>query len=75
MKRLRWDPEVLISHPNNFCILLKKNDSIGMNTQKIIFSLCLRVAPYYHIISETKCDRDKPFFSAERGGQLDCAKV
>ncbi len=26
-------------------------------------------------ISETKCDRDKPSFSAERGGQSDCVEV
>ncbi len=26
-------------------------------------------------ISGTKCDRDKPIFSAERGGQSDCDEV
>ncbi len=26
-------------------------------------------------ISGTKCDRDKPIFSAERGGKSDCAEV
>ncbi len=26
-------------------------------------------------ISGTKCDRDKPIFSAEKGGQSDCVKV
>ncbi len=49
MKPLRW--EVLISRPNNLCILLKKKNQMRWTPKKIIFSLCLRVASYYHIIS------------------------
>ncbi len=49
MKHLRW--EVLISHPNHVCILLKKKIKFNWDghTKITIFLLCLRVARYYHI--------------------------
>ncbi len=38
-------------------------------------TFCWKIWPNLgHIISETKCDRDKPIFSAEKGGQYDHGK-
>ncbi len=35
-----------------------------------------KIRPTLHpSISETKCDRDKPIFSAKRSGQSDCDKA
>ncbi len=63
MKHLRWDPEVLISYPNNLIILLKKNRfHWDEHTPKNIFSLCLRIAPYYYIKEGKACFVKKKIF-------------
>ncbi len=34
MKHLMWDPEVLISQPNNVCIFLRKKNQLGWTHKK-----------------------------------------